>query len=713
MGKFRKKTAAFLGFCFATCFLTHASVNLSNTSGESLWPAICVDSHGRIMAVWSEWDSGQVHYRTFQDGQWSGTRNAGIVQFEAWSNQMAVDSSGTFHLSFADGAGSSNRNIKYSMFNGNNWTSAENIRTFANNSAWNRIDVDTNNRIHVVWYQSFAPKDSTPQADIVTVSKIKYGSWPSGYENVSQSRSVVSIHPAIAARDNVVHTCWMEGENPRKLFYSKKVGSSWSSPQEIDAPGYYPDMDIDGSGNVQIAYSNRGGNFYHLTRVDGRWIKSVISSGDAPLQFGDVHCNTSVTAAAWTQGRDGDWGVYVASKVSGGLWFPPLKVAETRGGEGNKHVQIFVDNTNHAHLLWEGIGVGNRNDIFYQKVSLDDVEGAFIEIDKYYLEFETEQTDVPNAKNFQIRSSSEDNINYSISSNRDWLSVNPTSGSSTGEWNTIAVMVDPGNRQPGEYNGVLTIDSSEALNSPLTIAVNLTIKRKTTPSIQLNKNSLDFASFAHMASPPPRQFNIRNSGFDRLNYSFTSNRSWIRISPTSGTSVNQWHTITVSIDTAGMGVAMRQGTITINGENADNSPQQITVTLDVQKPPAPFPPINAVLSHFSHEGLMLKIYKNLITWEENPNNQGLFSIQKYRIFRKKKTDPVTALQMIEEVDANVLSFYDGNFSSAADGDQYSYAVCCVDSDGLESTRSETAESLNTTRDMEKEKIVNLPDKKKF
>ena len=162
-----------------------------------------------------------------------------------------------------------------------------------------------------------------------------------------------------------------------------------------------------------------------------------------------------------------------------------------------------------------------------------------------------------------------------------------------------------------------------------------------------------------------------------------------------------------------MGVAMRQGTITINGENADNSPQQITVTLDVQKPPAPFPPINAVLSHFSHEGLMLKIYKNLITWEENPNNQGLFSIQKYRIFRKKKTDPVTALQMIEEVDANVLSFYDGNFSSAADGDQYSYAVCCVDSDGLESTRSETAESLNTTRDMEKEKIVNLPDKKKF
>ena len=88
-----------------------AKSNLSKTSGESLWPAIGVNSAGEVMVVWTEWSSGMIYYRIKRNGQWSATKNAGIADRLAWSNQMAVDSHGRFHVSWADGHGSSARDI--------------------------------------------------------------------------------------------------------------------------------------------------------------------------------------------------------------------------------------------------------------------------------------------------------------------------------------------------------------------------------------------------------------------------------------------------------------------------------------------------------------------------------------------------------------------------------------------------------------------------
>jgi len=98
-----QKTLLFISlFLCITQLSVFSSINLSNSADDSLWPALAVNSRGEIMVVWLEW-SGDNYYRIFRDGQWSSVKNCGIANQRAWTNELAVDSQGVFHLSYADG----------------------------------------------------------------------------------------------------------------------------------------------------------------------------------------------------------------------------------------------------------------------------------------------------------------------------------------------------------------------------------------------------------------------------------------------------------------------------------------------------------------------------------------------------------------------------------------------------------------------------------
>ena len=148
-----KKILSLCVFLLCVCpfLLQGDQVNLSNSSNQSVWSAIAINSVGEIMVVWSEWGSDGIWYRIQRDGEWSEKRKAGIVYQQSWSNQLAVDSYGTFHLAYADGYGSLGRDIYYSYFTGSRWSTAEKVYGSPHNSAWNRIDVDTNDDVYVQW----------------------------------------------------------------------------------------------------------------------------------------------------------------------------------------------------------------------------------------------------------------------------------------------------------------------------------------------------------------------------------------------------------------------------------------------------------------------------------------------------------------------------------------------------------------------------------
>jgi hypothetical protein len=62
---------------------------------------------------------------------------------------------------------------------------------------------------------------------------------------------------------------------------------------------------------------------------------------------------------------------------------------------------------------------------------------------------------------FEIWNSGTDTLTYSLSEACDWLEVNPTSGSSTGEHNTITVDIDTTGLSEGTHTGDITINSND------------------------------------------------------------------------------------------------------------------------------------------------------------------------------------------------------------------------------------------------------------
>jgi hypothetical protein len=72
-------------------------------------------------------------------------------------------------------------------------------------------------------------------------------------------------------------------------------------------------------------------------------------------------------------------------------------------------------------------------------------------------------------------------LDYSISDNRNWLSVSPSSGTSTGEHDTITVNYSTSGLAAGSYSATITISDPNADNSPRTIGVSLTIVESSLP----------------------------------------------------------------------------------------------------------------------------------------------------------------------------------------------------------------------------------------
>ena len=98
-------------------------------------------------------------------------------------------------------------------------------------------------------------------------------------------------------------------------------------------------------------------------------------------------------------------------------------------------------------------------------------------------------------KSFQVRNDGGGSLSYSITDNRSWLSVNPRSGSSTGEWDTINVNVGRSGLQEGAYSGTVTVDpsvgSNEAVSVSMTVPDYIDVKRHspTSSSVILDYNS--------------------------------------------------------------------------------------------------------------------------------------------------------------------------------------------------------------------------------
>lgn len=98
----------------------------------------------------------------------------------------------------------------------------------------------------------------------------------------------------------------------------------------------------------------------------------------------------------------------------------------------------------------------------------------------------------------------------------------------------------------------------------------------------------------------------------------------------------------------------------------------------------PYPPVNISTNTVINKAFLFKEYINRITWESNPQNQGQFTITKFRIYRKSRGEEDAMFLQISEVDASQTEFLDRNLSSQEEANMYIYGITSIDDDDNES-----------------------------
>lgn len=100
---------------------------------------------------------------------------------------------------------------------------------------------------------------------------------------------------------------------------------------------------------------------------------------------------------------------------------------------------------------------------------------------------------------FSVQNVGPGTLSYSITDDVNWLSVDPPTGTSTGEVDTITVIYDTGDLAlGGPYQGIVTISDPNASNSPQTIAVSVTVLASPYAPADFDRdNDVDQDDFSH------------------------------------------------------------------------------------------------------------------------------------------------------------------------------------------------------------------------
>jgi hypothetical protein len=144
---------------------------------------------------------------------------------------------------------------------------------------------------------------------------------------------------------------------------------------------------------------------------------------------------------------------------------------------------------------------------------------------------------------------------------------------------------------------------------------NLSFPGMVVPSIQIDTTSMVFECMEG-TSAGSQTFQVRNSGNGTLSYNVGDNRSWLSVSPNSGSSDGEWDTITVSADASSLSDGDYTGTVSVTSSEANNSPQEISVVFHVASED-PTIVLDKEALYFSH-----------LTGNPNPSSQ-YFQIKNY------------------------------------------------------------------------------------
>ena len=167
----------------------------------------------------------------------------------------------------------------------------------------------------------------------------------------------------------------------------------------------------------------------------------------------------------------------------------------------------------------------------------------------------------------EVWNSGTDTLTYSLSESCGWVGVHPTSGSSTGEHDTITVDIDTTGLSEGSHTCDISI-SSNGGSGTFTVTVNVVPCEE--PVLAYSPASHDFGDKCE-GETDSTTFEVWNSGSDTLIYSLSESCGWVEVNPTSGSSTGEHDTITVDVDTTGLSEGSHTCDISISSNDVSGT----------------------------------------------------------------------------------------------------------------------------------------------
>lgn len=168
-------------------------------------------------------------------------------------------------------------------------------------------------------------------------------------------------------------------------------------------------------------------------------------------------------------------------------------------------------------------------------------------------------------------------LQWSVSASTPRLSFNPASGTTPG---TTKVSIDSSGLSANTFQQ-FTITVSSPGTPAVTVQAGLTITSGGTSNITVSPANLSFTAQQGGPAPSTQTININCTG-STLNWTASSNPSWLSVSPTSGTTPS---TATVAVTNTNMAANTYNGVLTVTAGNGSSATVQVQLTLTGLPPP--------------------------------------------------------------------------------------------------------------------------------
>lgn len=248
-----------------------------------------------------------------------------------------------------------------------------------------------------------------------------------------------------------------------------------------------------------------------------------------------------------------DWSLEF-STIDGGAWIKSVSPGKgSTQRENPSTIDVRVDRSGLSGGTYFGV-IDISSDARNDKVVII-LEVAELIVSPSSLSFGRSQSQ----KSLTLHNAGAGIIDFSISSNKSWLTVDQSSGSLENQTENISVLVDRSDLSPGPYSGELVISTNVG-----DVLVPVDIIVEDGPVLKVDPLGIDFG-----LTETRKSFTINNNGGGNLTWTISESLSWIVVNTQNGSTTTETDEIQLTADRSGLSSGNHSGKIFVNSNGGN------------------------------------------------------------------------------------------------------------------------------------------------